>query len=79
MPWPLQTVTQDIADSFIYLLSASNKIENCLKLKTGARGLQTEVEKCLMPHMFHVSKYPKKGHSVLNITRELINNPTALI
>ena len=50
-----------------------------MTLKTGARGLQTEVEKCLMPHMFHVSKYPDKGYNVLNITRELVNNPKALI
>lgn len=34
MPWPLQTVTNDLADSFIYLLTASNKMENCLQLNT---------------------------------------------
>lgn len=34
MPWPLQTVTQDLADSFIFLVTASNKMENCLKLNT---------------------------------------------
>ena len=28
--------------------------ENCLELKTGARGLHTEIEKTLMPHMFHI-------------------------
>jgi hypothetical protein len=32
MPWPLQTVTADLTDSFTYLLAAGNKIENCLKL-----------------------------------------------
>lgn len=34
MPWPLQTVTHDLADSFIYLLTAANKMENCLHLNT---------------------------------------------
>lgn len=31
MPWPLQTVTDDIADSFIYLLSAVKKMQRCVK------------------------------------------------
>ena len=31
--------------------------ENCLKLKTGARGLHTEIERVLMPHMFSTKKY----------------------
>ena len=34
MPWPLQTVSQDLTDSFIYLLTATNKMENCLNLNT---------------------------------------------
>ena len=31
MPWPLQTVTDDVADSFIYLLSAVKKMQRCVK------------------------------------------------
>ena len=58
---------------------AINKIaENCLKLKTGARGLQTELEKALMPHMFNVSKYKEKGITQINITQDLIENPKML-
>ena len=53
--------------------------ENCLSLKTGARGLQTEIEKALMPHMFNVSKYKKKGIKEINITQDLIKNPKSLI
>lgn len=52
---------------------------NCLKLKTGARGLQTEVEKILMPHMFNISKYKKKGIKEINISQELVKNPKELI
>lgn len=37
MPWPLQTVTMDLADSFIYLLTATNKMENCLQLNTSLK------------------------------------------
>jgi hypothetical protein len=30
IPWPLQNVTDDIADSFVYLLAALKKMEACL-------------------------------------------------
>jgi ATP-dependent Clp protease ATP-binding subunit ClpX len=53
--------------------------KNCLDLKTGARGLQTEVERVLMPHMFNVSRYRKKGIKEINISQELVNNPVELI
>jgi len=52
--------------------------KNCLQLKTGARGLQTEIEKCLLPHMFNVSKYKKKGVKEINISQELVINPKHL-
>jgi len=53
--------------------------ENCLKLKTGARGLQTEIEKCLLPHMYNISRYKKKGIKEINISQDLVINPKALI
>jgi len=53
--------------------------ENCTKLKTGARGLQTEIEKALMPHMFHISTYAKNKVDKINITQELILNPKTLL
>ena len=48
---------------------------NCINSKTGARGLQTEIERVLMPHMFNAGKYKKKGITELNIDKELIINP----
>lgn len=53
--------------------------ENCLTLKTGARGLQTELERALMPHMFNLSKYKKKAIKEINITQDLIKNPKSLL
>lgn len=50
-------------------------VDNCIRLKTGARGLQTEVERTLMPHMFNVSKYKKRGVTEINISQELVNTP----
>lgn len=31
LPWPLQTIPSDLADSFVYLLAAANKIKTCLE------------------------------------------------
>ena len=53
--------------------------ENCLKLKTGARGLQTEMEKALMPHMFNVTKYKQEGVAELNITKQMVDEPRIII
>lgn len=53
--------------------------DNCISLKTGARGLQTEIERVLMPHMFHISQYKKKGITEINITQDLVINPKILI
>jgi len=56
-----------------------NKIaDNCIKLKTGARGLQTELEKTLMPHMFNAGNYKQNGVKEINITQDLVENPKAL-
>jgi hypothetical protein len=30
-PWPLQTVTTDFADSFVYLMTGINKMTQCIK------------------------------------------------
>ena len=48
---------------------------NCINSKTGARGLQTEIERVLMPHRFNAGKYKKKGITELNIDKESIINP----
>lgn len=53
--------------------------QKCIDLKTGARGLQTELEKILLPHMFHIQKYKEKGITEINIDVDLVKEPTALI
>lgn len=60
--------------------SALEKIvDNCLKLKTGARGLHTEIERALIPHMFQISNYKKKGINKINISQELIVHPKSIL
>jgi len=53
--------------------------ENTLKLKTGARGLHTEIERVLMPHMYHVRKYRENSISELNINEGLVLEPKPIL
>lgn len=53
--------------------------DNCLTLKTGARGLHSEVERVLLPHMYDIQTYKKQGIGVINITRELVNDPKNIV
>jgi ATP-dependent Clp protease ATP-binding subunit ClpX len=52
--------------------------ENTLALKTGARGLHTEIERTLMPHMFKVKTYKESGLKTLTINRQEVITPKAL-
>ena len=52
--------------------------ENCLELKTGARGLHTEIERCLMPHMYATKLYREKGIKKINISVDLVKDPVVL-
>ena len=45
---------------------------------TGARALQSELERVLMPHMFNLQQYAAAGIKHLVIDAEQVNNPTAL-
>lgn len=91
----LVMVLTNIKNSFIeqykYLLSLDNidliftdnairKIaQNCIDLKTGARGLHTELERILLPHMFHTKKYKDNNITELVIDEELVINPKQII
>ena len=50
-------------------------VDNCLKLKTGARGLHTEIERVLMPHMFNINKYKENNVKVINISQDRVLEP----
>jgi ATP-dependent protease Clp ATPase subunit len=54
-------------------------VENCLKLKTGARGLHTEIEKVLMPAMFNTKKYRENNITKIDISREQVLEPKSMI
>lgn len=87
----LTEVKNNYIQQYQYLLSLDNIelkftddaldqiAENCLELKTGARGLHTEIERCLMPHMFSTKKYRENNITEINIDRHLILEPKALV
>jgi ATP-dependent Clp protease ATP-binding subunit ClpX len=45
---------------------------------TGARGLHSEIERVMMPHMYAAQEYLRKGIKNVVITVESINNPITL-
>jgi ATP-dependent Clp protease ATP-binding subunit ClpX len=53
--------------------------QNCIDLKTGARGLHTEIERILLPHMFHIRKYKDNKITSLTIDESLVKEPKIII
>jgi ATP-dependent Clp protease ATP-binding subunit ClpX len=49
-------------------------VQKAQKSGTGARGLHSELEKVMMPHMYAVADYQRQGIKSLEITAEHINN-----
>jgi len=52
--------------------------EHTLANKTGARGLHSELERTLIPHMFNLRRYASTGIKCVEIDPAQVNNPTAL-
>jgi ATP-dependent Clp protease ATP-binding subunit ClpX len=46
--------------------------------KTGARGLHSELERVLLPHMFYLASYRKQGINRVYIDVDQVNTPTEL-
>lgn len=87
----LTSVKNNYISQYQYLFSLDNiklvfskealekMAENTLKLKTGARGLHTEIERVLMPHMYHVRKYRENNITELNIEEGNVLDPKPLV
>ena len=52
--------------------------QNTLANHTGARGLHSELERTLLPHMFDLCSYRERGISQVLITQDLVNTPRQL-
>lgn len=53
-------------------------VDRAMSAGTGARALQNEVERALLPHMFNLIDYRDRGIKCIDISAENINNPTAI-
>ena len=53
--------------------------ERTLKTRTGARGLHSELERVLLPHMFDLPRYRKQSILQVTINKTQVNTPMTLI
>ena len=53
--------------------------ENTIVNKTGARGLHSELERVLMPHMFKLAQYQREGINHVVIDKTMVNTPKELL
>lgn len=53
--------------------------ERTLKYKTGARGLHSELERVLMPHMYNICDYKAGGLLRVVIDKQQVNSPVTLL
>lgn len=61
IPWPLETVTSDLSDSYIYLLTAGNKINQALKNNPSLSEEKRE----------NLKKYLKVCKKALNLIKDI--------
>jgi ATP-dependent Clp protease ATP-binding subunit ClpX len=52
--------------------------ERTIKNKTGARGLHSELERVLLPHMYNLGRYRTDGIKHVDIDQTLVNSPKEL-
>jgi ATP-dependent Clp protease ATP-binding subunit ClpX len=52
--------------------------ERTISTKTGARGLHSELERVLLPHMFDLSQYRKQNIIKVVINKDQVNIPKTL-
>jgi ATP-dependent Clp protease ATP-binding subunit ClpX len=53
--------------------------DRTLKTKTGARGLHSELERVLLPHMFDLPRYKKNNILQVTINKTQVNTPMTLL
>jgi len=66
-------VALTFADSALDVL-----VDRAQSTGTGARALHSEIERALMPHMFHLQAYQEAGINCVDITADLVNTPMPL-
>jgi ATP-dependent Clp protease ATP-binding subunit ClpX len=59
--------------------SLNQIVERTLQTRTGARGLHSELERVLLPHMFDLPKYARQNILRVVINKTQVNTPMTLI
>jgi ATP-dependent Clp protease ATP-binding subunit ClpX len=52
--------------------------ERTLQTRTGARGLHSELERVLLPHMFDLPRYRRQNILQVTISKDQVNTPMTL-
>jgi ATP-dependent Clp protease ATP-binding subunit ClpX len=73
--WLFQQDSVDLAFEDEAILSI---VERAIKSGTGARALQSELERVLLPHMFDLKQYQTDAVKCITIDENQVNNPTTL-
>ena len=90
LQYVLSKIENNLIEQYTYLFKldkvdlelTQDAIETIAKrtqtLKTGARGLHTELERALMPHMYNVQNYRQQGIKRVILDSNQVNKPTIL-
>ena len=69
---------QDDVELTFKLDALEAMVDRAIQSGTGARALHTEIERALIPHMFHLRQYVERGITRVEVGEDNINNPQAL-
>jgi ATP-dependent Clp protease ATP-binding subunit ClpX len=70
--------SEDGVDLTFTVAALDEIAERTLINQTGARGLHSELERVLLPHMFHLAQYRQQGIAVLSIDLDQVAEPEEL-
>lgn len=73
--WLMQ---QDGINLDFSILALQELVHRAHESGTGARALHSELEKIMIPHMYAAQDYVRRGIDHVDITVDLVNNPTTL-
>jgi ATP-dependent Clp protease ATP-binding subunit ClpX len=70
---------QDGIDLIIDAAALETIVDRALMSNTGARSLQSEMERAMMPHMYHARQYRQHSVNEIVLDHDLINTPQSIL
>ena len=71
-------VKQDGIDLFFDQSAIQALVDRAMTTGTGARALHSEIERCMLPHLYHLADYQQLKIEQFTITSDLVNDPRKL-